>query len=171
MSQQVVRSTKKPSTVTTIKSQTNANKFVKDASTGSCIILYHWKSCGHCHSFMPIWEQIKQRFDSQKKIYEVEYDDMNTLLPQNLKMFSYPSIVSYNESKPTNFIGHSRTFDAVSDFINKYVKTVNQTLSTTQTRPKTTSEITMLPPKPRAKPRAKPATTPKPKSKTTRKTK
>jgi len=167
MSQQVIRSTKKPSTVTTIKSQTNANKFVKDANTSSCIILYYWKSCGHCHSFMPIWEQIKQRFDSQKKIYEVEYDDMNTLLPQNLKMFSYPSIVSYNESKPTNFIGHSRTFDSVSDFINKYVKTLSQP----QTRPKTSPEITMLPPKPRAKPRAKPATTPKPKSKTTRKTK
>ena len=169
MSQQIVRSTKKPSTFITIKSQENAKKFIKDANTGSCIILYYWNSCGHCHSFMPIWEQIKQRFDSQKKIYEIEYDDMKTLLPENLKMFSYPSIVSYNKSKAVNFKGNSRTIDTVSAFINEYVKTLSQSQpkpqsqsqsqSQPQRRPTTSPIITTLPPKPRANPKTKTSNT------------
>jgi len=173
----IVKSAKKSSTVTTIKNESHAKKFVKDVNTDSCIILYYWNSCGHCHSFMPIWDQIKERFNTQKKIYEVEYNDMNTLFPQNLKMFSYPSIVSYNQSKPVNFVGHSRTFDNVSDFINKYVKTI----TTPTTRPITASRPTTAPkpitrpttaPKPTTRPAIRPATkaTPKPRA-TPKKTK
>jgi thiol-disulfide isomerase/thioredoxin len=156
----IVKSAKKPSTITTIKNESHAKKFVKDVNTDSCIILYYWNSCGHCHSFMPIWDQIKERFNTQKKIYEVEYNDMNTLFPQNLKMFSYPSIVSYNQSKPINFVGHSRTFDNVSDFINKYVKTI--TTPTTASRQTTRLATTPKPtPKPTTTATPKPRATPK----------
>jgi len=154
----IVKSAKKPSTVTTIKNESHAKKFVKDANTDSCIILYYWNNCGHCHSFMPIWEQIKERFNTQKKIYEVEYNDMNNLFPQNLKMFSYPSIVSYHESKPINFIEHSRTFENVSDFINKYVKTITPK----QTKPSATPKQTITVPKAAPKPSKQSKATPKP---------
>jgi thioredoxin-like negative regulator of GroEL len=114
------------STVATIKNKATAKQFIEDCKNKSCIILYYWNSCGHCHQFMPIWNELKRYYDNDKIIYEVEYDDMKTLLPDNLQMFSYPSIVSYNNAKPINFNGASRTFENVREFINKTVKSITE---------------------------------------------
>jgi hypothetical protein len=117
---------------------------------------------------MPIWNELKRYYDNDKIIYEVEYDDMKSYLPEDLKMFSYPSIVSYNKKTAEIFKGNSRTIDSVSEFINKYVKSLSQARTQpktqqqtriqsqpTQRRPNTAPIITALPLKPRAKPKSR----------------
>ena len=181
---EIVKSSKKPSTVTTINDIADVRKFIKDIQTGSCVILYRMNGCGHCDAFMPTWEKIKDRFNTQKKIYEVEFSKMEEIFPRQLKISAFPSIVSYNsENKPNTvvqFSGFSRTFDNVSDFINKYVKTVKtprapsklvKTPTSVTSSPKATTPKTK-PTTPKTKPttpKTKP-TTPKTKATPRRKT-
>jgi thiol-disulfide isomerase/thioredoxin len=169
MSEKYAKLMSNPSTITSIKSREQANKFITDASRDSCIILYYWNSCGHCNTFKPIWEQLKQRFENRKKIYEIEFEQMEKLFPQSFKITSYPTIVSYNNSEKQIF-NNSRTFENVSDFINSTVKTLSRPKTAPVKIERTPTKPLLLPPKPNAKPKPKAKSLPTPKATRNRQT-
>jgi len=145
------RTTKKP--ITTIKTNADASKFGSDMRS-SCIILYYWNSCGHCHAFRPLWEELSLRYGNDVPFYEIEYNDM-TLFPEKYRKSSFPTIVGYNQSQEYEY-NQSRTLNDLSRFIEQQVKIKSAPTIINRTR-SLTKKTAPRPATPRPKPKTVPA--------------
>lgn len=58
--------------------------------------LYHWKYCGHCHSYMPIWEKVAKRCNVP--VMRVELSVMQKL-PKEHHVPGFPVVVLYENGK------------------------------------------------------------------------
>ena len=102
----------------------------KTKNNDRVIIVYHWNSCGHCRSFMPILYNLlneERELANMANIFEVEYDNFK-FLPQDLTNVSaFPSVVSIEKGKKKDEFKEQRTPENLRDFIKS-----NSSLSSTQ---------------------------------------
>ena len=86
------------------------------------IIVYHWNSCGHCRTFMPIlYNLLREQQDLMRiaNIFEVEYDNFK-FLPEDLTNVSaFPSVVAIENGKKVGEFSEQRTPENLQDFITK----------------------------------------------------
>jgi len=84
------------------------------------IIVYHWNSCSHCRTFMPILHDLlNQERDllNMSNIFEVEYDNFK-YLPRDLTDISaFPMIISYEDGKKKEEFKEQRTSENLKKFI------------------------------------------------------
>jgi len=103
-----------------INSKNNADILNKKKDNDRVIIIYHWNSCGHCHSLMSmLYNLLMQDQDLIKtsNLFEVEYDNFK-FLPEDLRNVSaFPSIVCINKGKKVNEFNEQRTPENLSKFI------------------------------------------------------
>jgi thioredoxin-like negative regulator of GroEL len=130
----------------TERNSTDVLPYIK---SGSCVVLHYLDGCIHCEMFMPVWKKVCKFYtDKGYILVSVEHSD-STLLPSNMQnVRGFPTLRAYNKAKPVEEFNDSRTFDAVSQFIETYGKV----------------EVPPASSKPKAKPKAKPEAKPKAKS-------
>lgn len=84
------------------------------------IIVYHWNSCGHCRSFMPMFHDLLNRernLMDMSNIFSVEYDNFD-FLPNDLRnVNAFPMIISYENGKKKEEFKEQRTEDNLKKFI------------------------------------------------------
>ncbi len=86
------------------------------------ILVYHWNSCGHCRTFMPIlYNLLREQHDLMRmaNIFEVEYDNFK-YLPEDLTNISaFPSVVAIENGKKIDEFSEQRTPENLEQFITK----------------------------------------------------
>lgn len=104
---------------------------INKATTGDkkgYMILVHSKKCGYCIRFMPLWIELKEKYNNKVQFFELERDELNKIRDNgksknkklkfldNIKIF--PSIIIYNNDNQ-NFINYEkeRNIDNLSYFI------------------------------------------------------
>ena len=101
----------------------------KQKDNDRVIIVYHWNSCGHCRSFMPILHNLlnqeKELLD-MANIFEVEYDNFKYLPPELTNISAFPSVVSIEKGVKKDEFSDQRTPENLREFI-----TSNASLSST----------------------------------------
>ena len=99
------------------------NTVIKDISSHGCILLYHWKDCGYCRSFMPIWDKLKEKYGNIKQFYEIELTTIRQAPDVFKSITGYPTIVAYIGNGSSNKIRfqNSRDEKTVSQFIEENV--------------------------------------------------
>jgi thiol-disulfide isomerase/thioredoxin len=99
------------------------NTVIKDISSRGCILLYHWKDCGYCRSFMPIWDKLKEKYGNIKQFYEIELTTIRQAPDVFKSITGYPTIVAYVGNGSSNKIRfhNSRDEKTVSQFIEENV--------------------------------------------------
>jgi thiol-disulfide isomerase/thioredoxin len=120
------------------------NTVIKDISSHGCILLYHWKDCGHCRSFMPTWDSLKDKYGNSKQFYEIELSTIRQAPTVFKSITGFPTIVAYvgNGSDKVRF-QNSRDEKTVSQFIEENVPDYD--------KPKSTSKSKRQTPHPKAK--------------------
>jgi len=117
---------------------------------GATIILYHWSNCGHCHRFMPVWDQLKSIFRNVYNFYDIEYSKMQQAPEAFGNINSFPTIRMYLTNKKINYDG-SRDLNTLSSFIKSNVPDLKS--SSSHSKPKT-PEKSVKPEKPVKKAKA-----------------
>jgi len=92
----------------------------KKTNNDRVIIVYHWNSCGHCRSFMPLLDNLMNDdigLRDISNVFKVEYDNIG-FLPERLRNVSaFPMIISYENGKKKEEFKEQRTIDNVKKFI------------------------------------------------------
>ena len=129
------------------------NTVMKDISSHGCILLYHWKDCGHCRNFMPIWDILKDKYGHIKQFYEIELSTIRQAPEVFKSIKSYPTIVAYvgNGSEKVKF-EDTRNMENLSSFIEKNVPDYNKSKSEPKSKSKSEPK---LKPKSKSKPKTK----------------
>ncbi len=118
------------------------------------VCFYYWKSCGHCQTFKPVFNDVIQNLQERRDnlfdnmiVIEVEYDDFK-FLPEDLKdINAFPSVISYSNGKKTDEFNEQRTPRNLENFIlsslspSSSFKSPSKLLSRTSSRPKTIKTI------------------------------
>ena len=115
------------------------NTIIDDISSHGCILLYHWKDCGHCRSFMPVWDNLKDKYGNIKQFYEIELSTIRQAPEVFKSITGFPTIVAYvgNGSNKVTF-EKSRDIKTVSQFIEDYVPNYDKPKS--EVKPKSKSK-------------------------------
>lgn len=105
------------------------------------IIVYHWNSCGHCRSFMPILYNLLNEdrdLTNIANIFEVEYDDFKYLPKELTNVSAFPSVVSIEKGKQKEEFKQQRTPENLREFIksNSSLSKESSTLSTRRIKKK-----------------------------------
>jgi len=87
----------------------------KDLTKNGGIVLYHWSNCGHCRSFMPVWDHVTKLLQSYPS-YKIEYDYMAQAPRYFGHITSFPRIVAYFNGQKYEYEG-SRDPDSLTQFI------------------------------------------------------
>lgn len=116
------------------------NTVMKDISSHGCILLYHWKDCGHCRNFMPTWDKLKDKYGNIKQFYEIELTTIRQAPDVFKSITGFPTIVAYvgNGSNKVRF-QNSRDEKTVSQFIEENVPDYDKpkSESKSESKPKT----------------------------------
>jgi thiol-disulfide isomerase/thioredoxin len=117
------------------------NKVIDDISSHGCILLYHWNNCGHCQSFMPVWDILKKKYGNMKQFYEIELSTIRQAPEVFKSITGYPTIVAYvgNGSNKVRF-ENSRDEATISKFIEENVPDYDKPIKRTP-HPKTKAGI------------------------------
>jgi len=70
--------------------------FQKQIDKNKTMCLYHWNYCGHCQSYMPVWEKITRIYPGIK----VELTTMK-LLPTQHQVSAFPVVAIYEKGVRT----------------------------------------------------------------------
>ena len=98
------------------------NKVINDISSHGCILLHHWKDCGHCRSFMPVWDILKKKYGDIKQFYEIELSTIRQAPEVFKSITGFPTIVAYvGEGSNKVRFQNSRDEETVSEFIEENV--------------------------------------------------
>ena len=89
------------------------------------ILLVHLKSCPHCIKFMPLWNELKEKYNNKVQFFELEREELNKIKEKNCKKLaflndvkSFPSIMIYNnDSKNHINYEQERNMKKLSNFI------------------------------------------------------
>ena len=87
---------------------------------GATIILYHWNNCGHCHRFMPIWDELKSMLKNAYNFHDIEYSKMQEAPAAFGNIQSFPTIRMYLTNGKINYEGN-RDINSLSSFIKSNV--------------------------------------------------
>jgi|OM-RGC.v1.025553626 thiol-disulfide isomerase/thioredoxin len=110
------------------------------------IIVYHWNSCGHCRSFMPMFHDLLNRernLMDMSNIFSVEYDNFD-FLPNDLRnVNAFPMIISYENGKKKEEFKEQRTEDNLKKFIkeNSSKSSSTSSLSSSSSSSKTKKQL------------------------------
>jgi thioredoxin-like negative regulator of GroEL len=111
------------------------------------IIVYHWNSCGHCRSFMPMFHDLLNRernLMDMSNIFSVEYDDFD-YLPNDLRnVNAFPMIIAYENGKKKEEFKEQRTEDNLRKFI-KNNSSKSSSSSSSSSSSKKSSETQSVP--------------------------
>ena len=86
------------------------------------ILVYHWNSCGHCRTFMPIlYNLLREQHDLMRmaNIFEVEYDNFKYLPEDLTNVSAFPSVVAIENGKKVDEFSEQRTPENLEQFITK----------------------------------------------------
>jgi len=114
--------------VHTVNSLQKGQLLNKTYKNGNCVIIYHWNSCGHCQSLMPVLNNLLQREKqllSNSNIFKVEYDDFNYLPRFLTNVSAFPYIVSYKNGEKIKEFDEQRTPDNLKKFIEESSVIIN----------------------------------------------
>ena len=92
----------------------------KQKDNDRVIIVYHWNSCGHCRSFMPmLYNLLNQDKDllNMANIFEVEYDNFKFLPNELTNVSAFPSVISIEKGQKKDEFSEQRTPEKLSEFI------------------------------------------------------
>lgn len=70
--------------------------FQKQIDKNKTMCLYHWNYCGHCQSYMPVWEKITRIYPGIK----VELTTMKLLQPE-YQVSAFPVVAIYEKGVRT----------------------------------------------------------------------
>lgn len=102
----------------------NAGDIVPKTKNGTCVVLHHMDGCIHCEMFMPVWKQVCQAYKNKKDfvLISVEYS-MSVVLPDRMQnVQGFPTLRAYKNGRPVAEFNDSRTYDAVTSFVERYGK-------------------------------------------------
>ena len=105
---------------------------------GSTIILYHWNRCGHCISFMPVWQQLKQMLADRYNFYDIELQTMQQAPYAFNSINSFPTIRMYLTNGKITYDG-SRDLNSISSFIKEKIPPSPKSSSPKSSSPKSSS--------------------------------
>lgn len=111
---------------------------------GATIILYHWNNCGHCHRFMPIWDQLKSSLKNSYNFYDIEYSKMQEAPSIFGKINSFPTIRMYLTNGKLNYDGN-RDVDSMSRFIKSHIPDKKSSSKPKSEKPKSAKPKTEKP--------------------------
>ena len=137
------------------------DQFNKMMRQKQIMCLYHWKYCGHCHSYMPTFEKIAQR--ANFPVMRVELSVMQ-VLPKQYNVPGFPVVVMYENGKKKDELVGNRAESDLHKFIMSNTKPTKPTPAkpTKPTPAKPISKPTK--PKPKPSPKQKVLKTPKKKT-------
>jgi thioredoxin-like negative regulator of GroEL len=103
---------------------TNMEKVVPDIKQGTCIVLHYMNGCIHCHMFMPVWKKVCQYYTNKNEymLMSVEYGQMKGLPETMQNVQGFPTLRAYKDAKPIADFNDARSFEAVTQFVEKYGK-------------------------------------------------
>ena len=85
-----------------ILSEENSSYVNKLLCNQYCIVLYHWKDCGHCKMLMPTWNKVCKKYMKYHDItiINVEADQMPLLKAKYKKNIAgFPTIIKFQNGK------------------------------------------------------------------------
>ena len=89
------------------------------------ILLVYWKDCHYCIEFMPMWEELKKKYNDRVQFFQLERNELdkvrdNITLLNDVK--SFPSIMIYdNDNKRKINYEDERSMNKLSKFIETYL--------------------------------------------------
>lgn len=133
---------KKTSTSSTITNvdKSSLDKLKSDIkNNGGTIILYHWNRCGHCLSFMPVWQQLRNTLNDRYRFYDIELETLQKAPTEFGNIHSFPTIRMYSTNGKINYDGN-RDISSLSSFIKKNIpKSLSPSPSKSEKKPLKTS--------------------------------
>ena len=124
---------KKTSTITNVD-KSSLDKLKNDIkSNGGTIILYHWNRCGHCLSFMPVWQQLRNMLNDRYRFYDIELETLQKAPAEFGNINSFPTIRMYSTNGKINYDGN-RDISSISSFIKENIPK-SLSLSKSQEKP------------------------------------
>ena len=89
------------------------------------ILLVHWKTCPYCVKFMPLWNDLKKKYNGKVQFFELEREDLDEIkMNENRKLAflngvrSFPSIIIYNNDSQLHInYEEERNMTNLSNFI------------------------------------------------------
>ena len=83
----------------------------------NAVVLYHWRKCPHCVSFMSAWAQAKLAFPPGTKTFAIEVEDNKARLEQlGVDLGGgVPRVVLFNKAGEESVYAGARTADALVD--------------------------------------------------------
>ena len=124
---------KKTSTITNVD-KNSLDKLKSDIkSNGGTIILYHWNRCGHCLSFMPVWQQLRNMLNDRYRFYDIELETLQKAPAEFGNIHSFPTIRMYSTNGKINYDGN-RDISSISSFIKENIPK-SLSLSKSQEKP------------------------------------
>lgn len=104
------------------KESCNCNKLMLGGAKSNVdLILFKADWCGHCKQFMPVWNQIKDKYNNQNSINIKTFDaDSDKSKLQEYNIQGFPTLLLVNNNKVIEYNG-DRDLTSVNDFINAYI--------------------------------------------------
>jgi thiol-disulfide isomerase/thioredoxin len=81
------------------------------------LILFHADWCGHCKTFMPIWDKFKNQINT-KNYNIIQIESKNPFTNKIQVLQGYPSVFYINNNKAIEYNG-DRNVNSLINFINK----------------------------------------------------
>lgn len=107
----------------------NVNSVVKGGSleekvnNNRAVLVYHWNSCGHCRTFMPLLHKVMEMnrdLNNKANVFEIEYSNFN-FLPSFLRnVNAFPYIVAYRNGSIAEEFNDQRTIPKIEAFISRH---------------------------------------------------
>ena len=94
-----------------------AKKFNSLIKGNRWIILYHWKSCGHCIDLLPIWKMAVESEEKNAFIAEIEYDVFPLIQKKYRNVLTFPRICVYENGVLKENFQEKRTLSNLKKFI------------------------------------------------------
>lgn len=103
----------------------NHNILSKLDNKNGYILLVHWKPCRYCIEFMPLWNELKEKYNNKVQFFELEREELNKIREKNCKKLkflndirSFPSIIIYNNDSRIHInYDEERSMHNLSNFI------------------------------------------------------
>lgn len=103
----------------------NLHQITIDKNKKGFIILVHWKRCGYCIKFIPLWKELKEKYNNRVQFFELEREELDKIREKKCNKLeflnsvkTFPSIIIYNNDgeKYIKF-EDERTMENLTSFI------------------------------------------------------
>lgn len=93
----------------------NKKESFKNSSLSSKLILYYSPDCGHCHHFMPIWEQFR------KRAIKLNVDTVKINCKDNKceEIYGFPTIILQKSDGTKKTFDGDRTIENLERFVSE----------------------------------------------------